>query len=334
MHEYGARQVYQNGLLTKLNQLTSRARQLVLYILARTGEEIVELHPAGASQPLPDFCQVFRRSAEGERRCQACRSRVATGALVRGLSEYACHGGISVIAAPAILNDGGRSDRLVVAACVVARRSHASAWRTAAADATDIGVDIDELRRACFALPAFTEDTLPIVTGTIDLAASILGEFEERLEDAVDSSGPPAMPKYRRCGRSASSMIGAAPTHRGVGPAGMSSGSAVVDSAVAAVMGDPSLPHSVAGLARGAGVTPNYLSALFRKHTGQTFREFLVGARIQHACGLLKDVRLSVGDVGLRAGFEDPAYFSRRFRQVTGCTPTQWRNGICDADRR
>jgi len=67
---------------------------------------------------------------------------------------------------------------------------------------------------------------------------------------------------------------------------------------------------------------------LFRKHTGETFREFLTGRRIAHAKFLLRDLSLNIADIAHRTGFSDAGYFSRRFKERTAMTPRQWRHGL------
>ena len=66
-----------------------------------------------------------------------------------------------------------------------------------------------------------------------------------------------------------------------------------------------------------------YLSALFVKRTGTHFTEYIHNLRIRHAEYLLeKNSDLSVSELASRCGYEDPFYFSRVFRKLTGSTPT------------
>lgn len=320
--------VHDNDILAKLNRLTHGTARLVLYVLIRARRGVVELHPAGGCQVLPQFCQVFRSTPEGEARCRACRSLVAVGACAQGPSEFVCHGGISVFAAPALRAGGTTSDRVVVASCAVARRSHARGWRSVASHVHGLGLDVQRLKGAYYTLPAITEPHVSVVTGIVDLAASILGEFEERLPgERTPRNGlsDRAPARGDEAAMLSETLVQAAdPSFRS---AGKSTGSLLVDLVIATVKRNPSLPHNVASIAHAARITPNHLSALFHRLTGKTFREFLTRERIVCACDLLRDPRLSVAEVARRSGFEDPAYFSRRFRLVTGHTPTEWRNG-------
>ena len=66
---------------------------------------------------------------------------------------------------------------------------------------------------------------------------------------------------------------------------------------------------------------PNYLSALFKKHTGQTVFEYLNRFRVETAAQLLKKEDLPVNKVGELVGFSSESLFYRKFREFTGTTP-------------
>lgn len=68
----------------------------------------------------------------------------------------------------------------------------------------------------------------------------------------------------------------------------------------------------------------SYLGRLFRDACGMTVMSYLKEVRLNHAKEQLLRGR-SAAEVALATGFGDPAYFSRYFKQVMGCTPTQYR---------
>ena len=80
------------------------------------------------------------------------------------------------------------------------------------------------------------------------------------------------------------------------------------------------------GLAEQLGVTPNYLSALFRREMGQTFSAYLESYRIEKAQDLLRDVRYKVYEVAAAVGYSDPRHFGKVFKARTGRTPLEYRN--------
>ncbi len=84
-------------------------------------------------------------------------------------------------------------------------------------------------------------------------------------------------------------------------------------------------------LAAYAGFSRYTLSRMFRQHTGETFTQYLSRRRVEMAMELLSSTRLPVTQVALQCGFNSIATFNRVFREVKGCTPTQYR-GIYSAD--
>ncbi|MFW7349565.1 MAG: AraC family transcriptional regulator [Pigmentiphaga sp.] len=83
---------------------------------------------------------------------------------------------------------------------------------------------------------------------------------------------------------------------------------------------------SLADAAGRAAVSPNYLANLLKRETGKTFVELATERRMAHASQLLAYSRLRVSQVAEAAGFSDIDYFCRRFKQVVGCTPLEFRS--------
>lgn len=54
-------------------------------------------------------------------------------------------------------------------------------------------------------------------------------------------------------------------------------------------------------------------------------QRYLAEAKLRHACRLLVETRLTVGEVAYRVGYRDPLYFSRKFRRFFGTTATDYR---------
>ena len=73
-------------------------------------------------------------------------------------------------------------------------------------------------------------------------------------------------------------------------------------------------------------LSPNYLSELFKKHTGKTISEYLTEYRLEKACQLLDHAEYRVGDVSGMVGIHDGRYFSNMFKKKYGMTPTEYLN--------
>lgn len=82
---------------------------------------------------------------------------------------------------------------------------------------------------------------------------------------------------------------------------------------------------SVNALAQEFYITPNYMCNLFRKETQETIVEYISRLRMEHACKLLRNTNLSIGEVSERSGYSNYFYFARVFKKLIGATPSQYR---------
>ena len=72
-------------------------------------------------------------------------------------------------------------------------------------------------------------------------------------------------------------------------------------------------------------VSPGYLSRFFKKFTGVTFTEYLVGLRLQNACRDLEHSTDTVTSIALANGFKNTNSFIKYFREKYTITPNRYR---------
>lgn len=84
-------------------------------------------------------------------------------------------------------------------------------------------------------------------------------------------------------------------------------------------------PFRLPELARSCGLSVSRFSHLFQQAVGQAPRQFVEQLRLSHAAHLLRLTSLSVGEVAAACGFEDPFYFTHRFRKRHGHSPRAFR---------
>jgi AraC-like DNA-binding protein len=82
---------------------------------------------------------------------------------------------------------------------------------------------------------------------------------------------------------------------------------------------------SVSGYAQRLGISPSYLNKLVRTQTRHSAMDWVEISRVNWAKSLLKDGSLSIGDISVAIGVDDPSYFTRFFRKSTGMTPSEFR---------
>lgn len=84
-------------------------------------------------------------------------------------------------------------------------------------------------------------------------------------------------------------------------------------------------PLSLSSIAGEAGVTPQYLSALFTKEVGTSFVNYLRSYRIKIAQKLLAETDKKINDIAFSVGYDDPQYFCRVFKSISNSTPKAYR---------
>jgi two-component system response regulator YesN len=84
---------------------------------------------------------------------------------------------------------------------------------------------------------------------------------------------------------------------------------------------------SLESVAKAIGVSPVYLSRLFKQETGTTFVTLLTQIRISKAVQLLSTTDRSIADIGEAVGYESQHYFSTAFKKVVGVSPNRYRRG-------
>jgi AraC family transcriptional regulator of arabinose operon len=82
---------------------------------------------------------------------------------------------------------------------------------------------------------------------------------------------------------------------------------------------------SIAAAARLAGYSASHFRARFRAATGQSFAAWQQHRRLRHAALLLDTTGDGIAAIAAQSGYNDPFYFSRHFRALHGCSPSQWR---------
>ncbi len=91
------------------------------------------------------------------------------------------------------------------------------------------------------------------------------------------------------------------------------------------IQNDLSGDLSITSLGDKVYVTPNYLSRIFKRMTGEGCNEYIVKKRIEKAKFLLETTSLKAGEIAVMIGYHDINYFSLAFKKQTGVSPTRYR---------
>lgn len=74
-----------------------------------------------------------------------------------------------------------------------------------------------------------------------------------------------------------------------------------------------------------ASIPERTLKRRFKTATGTTLIEYVQNLRIEEAKRLLEAGQMPVDNICIEAGYEDPSFFRRLFKRLTGLTPSQYR---------
>ncbi|MES2251907.1 MAG: AraC family transcriptional regulator [Pseudomonadota bacterium] len=84
-------------------------------------------------------------------------------------------------------------------------------------------------------------------------------------------------------------------------------------------------PLSAPSVCEHAGVSPGSFSRLFGQSTGVSFTDFVNRLRVGEACRLLMDSDQQISNICYAAGYNNIANFNRRFLEIKGMTPKEFR---------
>lgn len=85
-------------------------------------------------------------------------------------------------------------------------------------------------------------------------------------------------------------------------------------------------PHTLESLAKKIRFSRTYLCRAFKAYTGKRVFDYLIERRIQAAMMRLRGGNEKVLGIALECGFNDLSYFNRKFKQLVGITPVQYRD--------
>ena len=83
------------------------------------------------------------------------------------------------------------------------------------------------------------------------------------------------------------------------------------------------------------GLSPKYLSRLFKDRVGIGFSEYRLKSRMEKAVQLLETTDLTVSEIAFKLGYSNPESLAKLFVKIVGCSPSEYRAGrhLHDRDR-
>lgn len=82
---------------------------------------------------------------------------------------------------------------------------------------------------------------------------------------------------------------------------------------------------NVAMIAEQLGITPSYMSKLFKEQTGETLPDYINKVRLEQAKMLLRDDKLNISEAAARVGYVNSNALIRSFKKYEGVTPGKYK---------
>jgi len=80
-------------------------------------------------------------------------------------------------------------------------------------------------------------------------------------------------------------------------------------------------------LSERTGLPYHQLSRMFSEHTGLTLEKYIILLKIERVKELLSYKDLTISEIAYQMGYSSVQYLSNQFKQVTGVTPKQFKEG-------
>jgi len=98
-----------------------------------------------------------------------------------------------------------------------------------------------------------------------------------------------------------------------------------INAVVDRISGHLAQPVSAGEIAAELGMSESRFSRFFRRATGNSFTDFVNRVRVNRACHLLMETEGRITDICYEVGFNNVANFNRRFLEIKGMTPSEFR---------
>jgi len=85
---------------------------------------------------------------------------------------------------------------------------------------------------------------------------------------------------------------------------------------------------TLADAAKSVNISYYYFSKIFKDEVGKNFSDYLTELRIEKSMKFLENSRISIKEVCQKIGYNDPNYYCKIFKKITGMTPTEYRAAV------
>ncbi len=259
--------------------------------------------PVTNHSSISPFCKYVRKDNTYSSQCEKCDSHGGLEAARLGKPYvYICHMGLVDLAVP-IFADGVYLGA-VMAGQIRLKGKNTGELSEIINERNSVDYDMPEEMKDCYdKLPSMTHEQINAVADVIShitnnyfetIISKLLGiEFSQTSNTEVTD--------YSRV-------------------------SVVVVPAIEYIKANYTTDFNLLYLADLCRVSSSYLSRLFKREIGYSFRQYVNVLRVKRAKQELSSTNKSVSQISLEVGYDDCGYFIKVFKQLENITPNQYRN--------
>lgn len=90
-------------------------------------------------------------------------------------------------------------------------------------------------------------------------------------------------------------------------------------------------PITLQSMADMAYLSTRQFLRVFTRNYHTTPMDYIINKRLDYSCTLLRSPGLTISQVAMESGFRDQNYYSRQFRKVFGCPPSEYREKMLNS---
>lgn len=238
------------------------------------------------------FCALMAEKSHTCASCLQLQERLAQDAMNEPATRT-CAYGLCETAVPVKL--GPQTIGFLQTGQVLREQPTEASFQRAFEQARKFGVDIgnERTKRAYFATPVASQRKLDSATNLLAIFADHLAMKSNRLMVQVENPEPPIIAKAKQFIREHFTE-----------------------------------DLSLGQVSSAVNVSIFHFCKLFRKWSAVTFTDFVSRTRVEKAKNLLLNPNLRSSEIAFAVGFQSLTHFNRKFRQIVGETPTDYRGKL------
>ncbi|MFH1904748.1 MAG: PocR ligand-binding domain-containing protein [bacterium] len=315
-------------LLLELRRLFYKATGMTIsFIVGRRGGDM-DFFPKSERSL---FCKIIHSTQKGKARCALSDAgAINTAFLNRKPHVYQCHGGLTDIVVPIIMEN--KLIGALVSGQILTNKPTDKKFLSIRKKTLDLKIDHNKLKDAYKKVKVISHEKLDIVVNLMFFMANFIVEKESVivLQEKLIKQQKKIVEANKQKEQWKKELRKAMPfiEIENVPSREHSRHEKIIIEAKRFIETNYTKTLNLKDVAEAVYLSPNYFSNLFKHHTNHTFHEYLMKIRIENAKKLLSRLNLNVSQVSNLVGYDDPNHFSRVFAKITGYPPQKYRQNF------